>query len=291
VIKKRRIGLAALVLGLPLPSCSDASSPAGDELVDPTGNGGANTAMTSGGRGGSAARGGAGNAPLVTLPPRIAGYLRASSPRLVVEIDATEALAPYPESIAYLRSWLASVVDKPDGIELEADEALQPMGSSFEWTFATLDSFARQHAQADDDAAPRIHVLALDGRYVAEGDPGVILGLAWGNRFVALFQDAIRERCRSGLTGALQQDVCKLAERNVWAHELGHTLGLVDNGIPMQTEHRDPDHGKHDLREGCLMYWAYDGPQVFDTLLARFGSQDQDLDLCDESRQDIEAAR
>jgi hypothetical protein len=248
-------------------------------------------ATASAGRGGSTARGGAGNPTSVTLPPRIAGYLRASSPRLVVEIDATEGLAPYPESIAYLGSWLASVVDKPGGIELEPDETLETVGSSFEWTFAALDSFARQHAQADDDAAPRIHVLALDGRYVAEGDPGVILGLAWGNRFVALFQDAIRARCQNGLTGALQQDVCKLAERSVWAHELGHTLGLVDNGIPMQTEHRDPDHGKHDRREGCLMYWAYDGPQVFDTLLARFGSQDQELDLCDESRQDIEAAR
>jgi hypothetical protein len=57
---------------------------------------------------------------------------------------------------------------------------------------------------------------------------------------VALFQDALRGRCQTGITGALQQDVCKIAERNVWAHGLGHTLGLVDNGIPMLTDHRDP---------------------------------------------------
>jgi hypothetical protein len=291
VIRRPCVALAPLALwALALPGCSGSSAPDSNDI--PPGSAGASGGARSSaaGGGGSVTRGGAGN-PSVSLPPQIARYLRASSPRLVLEIDATRGLAPYPESSTYLTAWLGSVVDKPDGVVFESDETLEPVGSTFEWTFAALNTLAEAHARDDASGPPRIHVLALDGRYVEEGTAGTILGLAWDNRFVALFQDAIRERCQGGLTGALEQDVCKIAERNVWAHELGHTLGLVDNGVPMVTEHRDPAHGQHDVREGCLMYWAYDGPQVFDTLLARFGSQKQDLDLCAESQQDIEAAK
>jgi hypothetical protein len=278
---------------LALSSCSGSSGDDPDGTLSSSGGrGSAGSSASPTGRAGGNTRGGAGSNQSVNLPAQIARYLRAASaPRLVLEIDATRGLAPYPESNTYLTRWLADVVDKPDGIEMESDETLEPVGSAFEWKFAALEEFAEQHAQSDSSGPPRIHVLSLDGRYVDEGAPGTILGLAWNNRFVALFQDAIRERCKSGLTGALEQDVCKVAERNVWAHELGHTLGLVDNGVPMVTDHRDPTHGQHDVREGCLMYWAYDGPQLFDTLLARFGSQNQDLDLCEESRQDIEAAK
>jgi hypothetical protein len=209
----------------------------------------------------------------------------------VIEIDAVSGLTPYAESSTFVVSWLTDVIDKPEGIAVEAGETLAALGSDYEWTFDTLNSFAQQHATDDAAGPPRIQVLAVDGRYGPDDGSGTVLGLAWGNRFVALFEDTIRGRCQGGLIGALEQDVCKVAERNVWAHELGHTLGLVDNGIPMVTEHRDPAHGQHDVREGCLMYWAYDGPQVFDTLLARFNSQNQDLELCEQSRQDIEAAK
>lgn len=278
--------------------CSDGSSAAEEESASSAAGaagaaGAASAPAPSGGDAGNSLGAGGAGAPSssVTLPPRIERYLRASSPRLVIELDSVAALAPYPESTEYIGPWLSSIVDKPEGVELEPDETLEPVGSSFEWTFEALDNFARAHARDDADGPVRIHVLSVDGRYVTENSSGTVLGLAWGNRFVALFQDAIRSRCQSGIAGALQQDICEIAERNVWAHELGHTLGLVDNGLPMVTNHRDPEHGKHDIREGCLMYWAYDGPEVFDTLLARFGSAEQDLELCAESEADLQAAR
>ncbi len=262
-----------------------AAAGSAEQADNTAGSGGSGALAGSGGGGGSS-----GSPEAIVLPTRIERYLRATSPRLIIEVDAVQGLEPYPGSLTYLGSWLSSLIDKPEGISFEADETLEPQGSDTEWTFEALDRFAREHARDDAEGPARIHVLSLDGRYVAEGS-GTVLGLAWGNRYVALFQDALRGRCEAGLTGALQQDVCESAERNVWAHEFGHTLGLVDNGIPMVTDHRDPEHGRHDVREGCLMYWAYDGAELFDTLLGRLGSANQDLELCAESEADISAAR
>jgi hypothetical protein len=148
------------------------------------------------------------------LPPRIARYLRDTSPALVIEVDAVDGLRPYSSSGPYLEQLLEGMLDKPAGITVEQDETLTAVGSDFEWTFESLDAFAREHAQSDDDNPIRVHVLSIDGRYVTE-DGGTVLGLAWGNRYVALFQDAIRGRCESGLLGALQQEICEIAERSV----------------------------------------------------------------------------
>jgi hypothetical protein len=241
------------------------------------------------GTGGDDPQPGAGDDP-VALPARIARYLRATSPSLIIEVDAVAGLEPYAPSAPYLGGLLSELLDKPEGITFESDETLESVGSDHEWTFDELSAFAREHARSDEDGPVRIHVLSLDGRYFTESG-GTVLGLAWGNRYVALFQDAIRGRCESGLLGALQSEICEIAERSVWAHELGHTLGLVDNGIPMLTNHRDPEHGRHEAQDGCLMYWAYEGAEIFDTLLTRFDSDAGELDFCEPSRADLMAAK
>jgi hypothetical protein len=298
-----------LVLGA---GCSSAEEPA--DGAAPPGGGGSG----SGGSGGQAGSGPLGSLPVAgasslpdvddddgpsssggssssapdALPERVAAYLTsARATRLRIEIDAVDGLWPYASSKTYLGQFYAGLLDKPDGIELVEDETLDVSSADDEWTIEELDALARAHASEEGPTTITVQVLALPGRYAAE-DGGTVLGVAWAHRFIALFQDSLRGNCDGGLLGGLQQDACEVAERNVWAHELGHVIGLVDNGVPMQTEHRDPDHGRHDRNEGCLMYWAYDRPQIFDTLLDRLGSgEGADLDLCDESRADLEAAR
>jgi hypothetical protein len=207
------------------------------------------------------------------------------------EIDSVAGLEPYPSSTDYLARFYADVLDKPGGITFELDETLPAQGQESVWTIDSLDAFAREHAGADVDGAVTIHVLMLDGSYEGDGS-GTVLGVAWDHRFLALFQDVLRGQCASSLVGALRQDSCEAAERNVWAHEIGHLIGLVDNGLAMQIDHRDPDHGSHDVAEGCLMYWAYEEAALFDTLLARLDmAQRLDIDLCAACRDDLEAAR
>jgi hypothetical protein len=227
-----------------------------------------------------------------SLSPQLARYHRADSDRaLRFELDAVDGLGPYPASIEYLTELIGRVLPKPDGISFNLDETLPAFGEDRIWTFGELDEFSRLHA-ADDVTGPvSIHVLFVDGRYDSGEGSGTVLGLAWGQRYIALFQDAIRAGC-SGVLGPLQTETCEVAERSVWAHEIGHVIGLVDNGVAQRTPHRDTDHGRHDVSDGCLMYWAYDSPEVFDLLLSRLETgQTSDIDFCEQCWADLNAVQ
>lgn len=260
------------------------------------GAGGA-TGLPSRGAAGLAGGGAGGDGTSLTeagaLSGRLARYYRDDPDRSVrFELDAVAGLGPYASSTEYLEELTGRLLNKPDGVSFETDETLSPMGEGYEWTFEALDALARSLA-ADDALGPvTIQVLFVDGRYVTEDDAGTVLGLAWGERFIALFQEQLRSSCEGRLVGALQSDACATAERNVWAHELGHVIGLVDNGVPLQSAHRDAAHGRHDVSDACIMYWAYDGPGLFDTLLSRFNAgQSQDIDFCEHCWADVASAR
>lgn len=252
--------------------------------AEPFGEAGASSEATDEGVAGGAA---------AEVPPRLLRYLRGDPDRaLRFEIDSVPGLSPFDTSIAHIRDTFEPLIEKPDGITFELDETLPPAGRDHEWSFESLDAYAREHAAAAGTDPLTIQVLAVDGRYVSEQGSGTVLGLAWGQRFIALFGDALRAPCDGGLVAPLSQETCEIAERNVWAHEVGHVFGLVDNGLPMQEPHRDAEHGSHDSSQGCLMYWAYEGPQIFDTLLSRLSAGERpDLDLCEHCRADMAAAR
>jgi len=290
---RRRGVLLGLVLPLGCAGPSPSSPGAGATGLEPSGGGAGlqDAASGSGGNGTSPAGAGAGAAG--SLSARLQRYHRDDPDRsLRFELDAVAGLAPYTSSTDYLEGLAGRLLNKPDGVSFETDETLAPMGAGHEWTFEALDEFARSHA-ADDARGPvTIQVLFLDGRYVTEDDGGTVLGLAWGERFIALFQEQLRSACSGGLASALQNDVCSTAERNVWAHELGHVIGLVDNGVPLQSAHRDAAHGRHDVSDACIMYWAYEGPALFDTFLDRFNAgQSLDIDFCENCWADLANAR
>jgi hypothetical protein len=257
--------------------------------------GGASAGEGAGGASGAAgqAQSPGGGSGADSLPPRLARYHRSDrDPSLRFELDAAPGLSPYATSLEYLGGLVERVLDKPDGVAFEADETLPPAGSDHAWTFEELDAFARQHARDDSEGPVSIHVLFIDGSYASSEDGGTVLGLAWGQRYIALFQDAIRSGCSGSVLGSLSTEACEIAERNVWAHELGHVIGLVDNGLFPQTDHRDVEHGRHDVSDGCLMYWAYDRPALFDALLSRLDSgQSADVDFCENCWADLSAAR
>jgi hypothetical protein len=271
------------------------------------GTGGSGTSAGSGGSGAdSGGAGGTAGAAGAGSPPGSAGsnddgstrsrleryHDTTTDPSLSFELDVVAGLEAYPSSLEYLTDLVGRVLDKPDGITFQADEVLAPFGTEHLWTFAALDEFARDHAR-DDAAGPvSIHVLLLDGRYDGGEESGTVLGLAWGQRYIALFQESIRAGCSGGLLGGLSAQACEIAERSVWAHEIGHVLGLVDNGLTQQTPHRDAEHGRHDVSDACLMYWAYERPEIFDVLLPRLNAgQSADLDFCENCWADLNAAR
>jgi hypothetical protein len=270
------------------------TSPPAKGAAAGTGDGGTGAGVTpEGSSGASGAAGAAGEGASVAEEPmvRLARYHGSARDRaLRFELDAVRGLSPVASSIDYLTTFVARVVNKPDGISFHEDETLEPFGEDHVWSFDELDAFARQHAADDSDGPVTIHVVFIDGRYDSGDDSGTVLGLAWGQRHIALFQEAIRDGCSRGLVGSASGDTCAVAERNVWAHEIGHVLGLVDNGVTQQSPHRDALHGRHDQSEGCLMYWAYERPEAFDLLLSRLTSgQSGDVDFCPNCWADLHA--
>jgi hypothetical protein len=68
-------------------------------------------------------------------------------------------------------------------------------------------------------------------------------------------------------SGALGQASRTKLEATVLEHEMGHLLGLVDLGSPMQTAHRDATHGNHCNNSNCLMYYSSETSDILGFLI------------------------
>jgi hypothetical protein len=209
-------------------------------------------------------------------------------------VDAVDGWGPYDGTGSQLTAGLEDLLAKPDGIEVVMDGTIESRGEDHAWTRDELRTLADQHFDMDvPEGTIKMHVLFVDGHDAQDDEDGKTLGLAWGHTHMALFKRSIEQSCSSGPFGGIaRQRLCRKAEQSIWTHEVGHTIGLVDNGLPMVMDHRDPDHGRHDRNDECVMYWAYEREGVFQTLRNRFMNNNESALGFDEAcRQDIAALR
>lgn len=200
---------------------------------------------------------------------------------LVLEVDAVVEERPADAVLEATHARLfelveAGAVEKPDGIAFTIDEELPPLGDPDRpWTFDELEGLARAHRNLfPGEGVAVIHMLVVDGRYEGDDGDGLVLGLAWGGDTLALFSDNIARACESApavqlLAPALAEEVCRRTTATVLLHEVGHLLGLVNNGAPMQVDHQDEAHGAHDVDEDCIMYWAAERSRIADVIAER----------------------
>lgn len=207
---------------------------------------------------------------LDTVPTQIQRYIRSDTDtRLLLEVDYVGGYAPYPDTGAKMASSLADALDKPDGIELQLDEVIAGKGDQA-WTRSELHDLAESTNDLQvPDGTVTIHVLFVDGQDEHTSSDGTVLGLAWNNLHVVIYKKSIEDSCSGLLLG---QQICEAAEASILLHEIGHTIGLVNNGIPMVTDHADPEHPAHDTNDQCIMYWAYEGDDVLGILQDRLVS-------------------
>lgn len=223
--------------------------------------------------------------------PRFERYItsRHGDTRMVLEVDFVAGAEPRTEAGADLVARLEALLDKPDGIEIVLDDEIDSRGADHAWTFGELDALANETFDDGPAGTVTMHVMWIDGHDEGDSPSGATLGLAWDHTHIAMYHDTIESSCDGG--PILGERLCIEAQTLIWLHEVGHNLGLVDNGLAMVEPHRDPDHGAHDQNEECVMYFAFDGSTGLDLLRERLTGGGSMHDFDAECLADIAAAR
>ncbi|MBK24425.1 MAG: hypothetical protein CME70_10555 [Halobacteriovorax sp.] len=91
-----------------------------------------------------------------------------------------------------------------------------------------------------------------------EGNSNVIGVSLTGTTIIAIFKDVV-----NSMTSSETQDVKNYVEQFTVVHELGHALGLVNNGVPLTSNHHDSAHGSHCSNSSCVMNWVNEGGKEF----------------------------
>jgi predicted Zn-dependent protease len=195
--------------------------------------------------------------------------------RLVVQIQYVEGFEPSAGGLQRLEDFLSARLNKPAGIEISVDSTPLRIEAQAIYSAADIREIEAQnrttYTQGRTLAA---YFLFLDGEYA---DQSNVLGIAYNNTSMAIFAEKIGE-----YTGGPLEPSQATVEGTVAMHELGHVLGLVNTGSPMQVEHQDEPHGHHCDDENCLMYYAVRTTDFISNLLG--GVPDLDQSCIDDLR-------
>lgn len=189
---------------------------------------------------------------------------------LIIEIQYAAGYEPPAAAITNLKSFLQQYLNKPAGIKVISNEINAP-GQE---TYSASDIRAiedNNRTQFTDGKTIAAYFFFADGGYSSDTDNSKVLGIAYRNTSMALFQKTIEDH-----SGGLGQPSTTLLTSSVMNHEFGHILGLVNNGTPLESQHQDVDHGHHCNVEDCLMYWTAETAAGITDLLGMSSPPDLD---------------
>ncbi len=182
---------------------------------------------------------------------------------LTLDIAYEPGAEPYTQTITGHPSWefaehnIESVfTTRPIALDAIVPTALSQMKSipaqnKSSFKAAEIRSMASVYRSSEGTATDgNIFILFLNG-YFYQNDSinQSVLGVhLTGTSIVAIFKPAINK-------GTLTLAIRHFTEQSVVVHELGHALGLVDNGTPVTSLHEDSAHPAHCNNQSCVMYW------------------------------------
>lgn len=170
--------------------------------------------------------------------------------KLIVEIQYVEEFAPTQEALDNLKQFLMSTLNKPDGITFK--ESTIPSPGLAPYSVADIRSIEDENrTDYNSDQNLAAYIFFADGEYNENTENSKILGIAYRNTSMAIFESTVHE-----LSDEILEPDRAVLESTILNHEFGHVLGLVGNGSPTQTDHQDFEHGHHCDVEDCLMNWV-----------------------------------
>lgn len=190
--------------------------------------------------------------------------------KIIVEIQYPKGYALHSGSVTDMKNFLSKYVNKPQGIVVIASEINVPANN--EYTDAEIRDIEKNNrTQFNKENTMATYLFLADGDYEGNSGNNKVLGVAYQNTSMALFQKTIKD-----LSGGIGQPSERMLTSTVLMHEVGHILGLVNVGTPMVTEHQDEAHGKHCDNENCLMFWLAETGGIVDNLLQLSSPPDLD---------------
>lgn len=130
-----------------------------------------------------------------------------------------------------------------------------PASDSTGWTIEEMLDYHKNHKLANPTSThARFYFYFVKGYFEAEGvTNSQILGVNITNTpILFVFKQVINNSSGSAA-------VKRFVEQSTLVHEMGHALGLVNNGVPMHTPHQDVAHGAHTTNPDCVMYYMNEG--------------------------------
>jgi hypothetical protein len=181
--------------------------------------------------------------------------------KMIVEVAYATGMQPAQQCLDNVKVFLTNLMNKPQGIEFNQREINASTSSAY--SLEQLQDLEKQNRSVfNKGKVAAVYIFFAGGDYDQNGGNSKVLGIAYGSSSIVMFEKTIR-----GLSGGLTQPSTASVETSVLEHEFGHLLGLVNNGIMMNTAHQDEAHGKHCDNSKCLMYYASETSDVIANLL------------------------
>lgn len=150
---------------------------------------------------------------------------------------------------------------------------LLPLSGDLSWSINDVLELAQRNQNSSSGVV--FNIFFVNG-HAAEG--ANIIGFHVSNTTtMVIFKDVIRNTSQGGVI----DPVPKYVEQATVIHEMGHALGLVNNGVPMKENHQDSAHGAHCSNPDCVMFYSNEGAQGLSTFAQRI-VQTQSLVMFDD---------
>lgn len=216
--------------------------------------------------------------------------------KIHVVIDSVKGYGPNPQAVEELKGSIREVLQK--AVTVTEHAIVEGRGDGYGYSFkeiTALETKYRKDYHAGDTAV--MYFLYLDGHSDQDTSDNRVLGAAYHGSSVVMFKNSLRRAVEDnrGLLGPGTSELERIVERSVLIHEMGHLLGLVNNGIPMVKDHedKDPKHSpKHSTNKESVMYWAVESSRALYEMFFKVNSNtDLPYKFDADDKADIAAAR